>query len=204
MAQSTEEVRQEIESTRQDLSRDVDALSEKVSPTRIVGRRVEATKTRLGSWKEKVMGSSSSPSHSTSTSGTVGSAASDVGSALSSAPQMARRQTEGNPLAAGLVAFAGGWLVASLLPATRAEEQAARMVQDKASDAAEPVKSQLADVAGQMKDDLEPSAREAAQSVKDTATEAATRVKEEGASVTSSGGDEVRQSGERASYSRQR
>ena len=38
MAQSPEELKREIEQTRQDMSRDVDAISEKVSPGRIVQR----------------------------------------------------------------------------------------------------------------------------------------------------------------------
>jgi hypothetical protein len=186
MAQSTEEVRRDIESTRQDLSRDVDALSEKVSPGRIVQRRVEGTKGRLNSWKEKVMGAGGT----SDTSGSIGSTNSSISEKVSDMPETMRRQTEGNPLAAGLVAFAGGWLVSSLLPATRAEEQAAQAVQEKSSELTEPVKQQLSEAAGEMKANLHDSAQQSVQAVKDTAADAAATVKEEGTAAASSIKDE--------------
>jgi hypothetical protein len=186
MAQSTEEVRRDIESTRQDLSRDVDALSEKVSPGRIVQRRVEGTKGRLNSWKEKVMGAGGT----SDTSGSIGSTNSSISEKVSDVPETMRRQTEGNPLAAGLVAFAGGWLVSSLLPATRAEEQAAQAVQEKSSELTEPVKQQLSEAAGEMKANLHDSAQQSVQAVKDTAADAAATVKEEGTAAASSIKDE--------------
>jgi hypothetical protein len=186
MAQSTEEVRRDIESTRQDLSRDVDALSEKVSPGRIVQRRVEGTKGRLNSWKEKVMGAGGT----SDTSGSIGSTKSSISEKVSDVPETMRRQTEGNPLAAGLVAFAGGWLVSSLLPATRAEEQAAQAVQEKSSELTEPVKQQLSEAAGEMKANLHDSAQQSVQAVKDTAADAAATVKEEGTAAASSIKDE--------------
>jgi hypothetical protein len=190
MAQSTEEVRRDIESTRQDLSRDVDALSEKVSPGRIVQRRVEGTKGRLNSWKEKVMGAGGT----SDTSGSIGSTNSSISEKVSDMPETMRRQTEGNPLAAGLVAFAGGWLVSSLLPATRAEEQAAQAVQEKSSELTEPVKQQLSEAAGEMKANLHDSAQQSVQAVKDTAADAAATVKEEGTAAASSIKDEAHNS----------
>ena len=42
-----EVIRRDIESTRSDLSRNVDALTEKVSPSRVVGRRVDRAKDAL-------------------------------------------------------------------------------------------------------------------------------------------------------------
>jgi hypothetical protein len=53
----------------------------------------------------------------------VTSAASSVADAASSAPDMARRQTRGNPLAAGLIALGVGWLASSLLPLTEAANE---------------------------------------------------------------------------------
>ncbi|MBA2774862.1 MAG: DUF3618 domain-containing protein [Nocardioidaceae bacterium] len=183
MAQSPEEVRREIEATRQDLSRDVDALNDKVSPSRIAERRVGAAKEKVGSLKERVMGSASGTSSMT---GAAGSAGSAVTGAVSAGPDLARRRTEGNPLAAGLVAFAAGWLVSSVLPASKAEEQAAEALQDKASDLAEPAKQMLSEAATEMKDNLQGPAQEAAQSVKESATDAAATVKQEGTSAAQS------------------
>ena len=51
-----EVIRRDIEATRADLSRDVDALTEKVSPARVVERRVDRAKGAAGTVKEKVMG----------------------------------------------------------------------------------------------------------------------------------------------------
>ncbi len=192
MAQSPEEVRRDIEATRQDLSRDVDALNDKVSPSRIAERRVGAAKEKVGSLKERVMGSASSGTSSMS--GTASSAGSAVTGAVSAGPDMARRRTEGNPLAAGLVAFAAGWLVSSVLPASKAEEQAAQALQDKASDLADPAKQMLSDAASEMKDNLQGPAQQAAQSVKDSATDAAATVKDEGASAAQSVKDDAQSS----------
>lgn len=181
MAQSPEEVRRDIEATRQGLSRDVDALNDKVSPSRIAERRVGAAKEKVGSLKERVMGSASS-----GTSSVTDTAGSTLTDAVSSGPDLARRRTEGNPLAAGLVAFAAGWLVSSVLPASKAEEQAAQALQDKASDLAEPAKEMLSDARTEMKENLQGPAQQAAQSVKESATDAASTVKQEGTSAAQS------------------
>ena len=176
MAQSPEEVRRDIEETRDSLGRDVDALNEKVSPGRIARRRLDATKDKVSSLKERVMGSASD---SQSAGRTVGSAGSSVADAVTAAPDMARRTTEGNPLAAGLVAFAAGWLVASVLPASKAEQQAAQALQDKAGDIATPAKQQLSDAANELKDNLQPVAQEAVDTVKQSASDASWAVKEQ-------------------------
>ena len=111
-----EVIRRDIESTRSDLSRNVDALTEKVSPSRVVGRRVDRAKDAVGSVKDKVMGSSDNPYDQ----GAMGDAtdkassmASSIGDTATSAPTIARQKTRGNPLAAGLIAFGAGWLVSS-------------------------------------------------------------------------------------------
>ena len=50
MGKSTDELRRDIERTRQELGYDVDALNEKVNPTRVVDRRVSAAKGRF-TWR---------------------------------------------------------------------------------------------------------------------------------------------------------
>ena len=52
-------IRRQIEDTRRELSYDVDALNEKVNPSRVVDRRVSAAKGRVSGLKDKVMGSAS-------------------------------------------------------------------------------------------------------------------------------------------------
>jgi gas vesicle protein len=175
MAQSPEELKREIEQTRQDMSRDVDAISDKVSPGRIVQRRVDRTKSAIGSVRERVMGSASA---GTSTIGNKASSAqSAVADVVTGAPDAAMSRTQGNPLAAGLLAFASGWLVASLLPASQVEQQAVLALEDKVK---EPVKEQLTSIAHEIKDDMQGPAQDAVQSVKETAAEAAQTVKDQG------------------------
>jgi hypothetical protein len=124
MAQSPEELKRDIEQTRRELTQDVDALNEKVSPAKIVSRRVDKTRDSVSQLKERVMGTASSGTSAVSdkagaaTSG-MSSAASSVSNAVSGAPGTARQQAQGNPFAAGLLAFAGGWLLSRVLPASK-------------------------------------------------------------------------------------
>lgn len=188
MGKSPEELRQEIERTRQDLSQDVDALSEKVSPGRVVGRKVERARGAVTSVKERVMGSAAGGVSTVSDqAGSLGdTVGSTVGDAVTGAPQAVKERTAGNPLAAGVIAFGIGWLVSSLLPATQTEERVA----SKAQEAAQPVVEKAGEIAKEaaadLKDNLQQPAQEAVQQVKQSATEAATTVKDEGAAATSS------------------
>src|SRR5690348_8598246 len=50
-------IRRQIDDTRRELSYDVDALNEKVNPSRVMDRRVSAAKGRVSRMKDKVMGS---------------------------------------------------------------------------------------------------------------------------------------------------
>jgi hypothetical protein len=185
MAQSTAELRHEIEQTRQDLGRDVDVINEKVSPGRIVHRNVERTRGAASSLIERVMGKASA-----ATSGVTdraGSAQSSIAGTLSDAPDAALRRTEGNPLAAGMVAFAAGWLAASVFPASRAEEHAAERLQDQAQNLKEPLKEQAAELGESMKG----SVQDAAASLKESATNAAQAVADQGQSSAETLKDET-------------
>jgi type VI protein secretion system component VasK len=166
MGQTAEELRQDIERTRQELTLDVDAISEKVSPGRVVHRRMEQTRGAVSSMRERVMGSASS-------------AHTDAADAVSGAPDAVIRRTEGNPLAAGAVAFAAGWLVAGLIPTTKGEQQAAAAVEEKARDLQEPLKQQAAEIGQQMKEPLQERAQQSAEAVRDSATEAAETVRDQ-------------------------
>ncbi len=181
-----EVIRRDIESTRADLSRNVDALTEKVSPSRVVGRRVDRAKDAVGSVKDKVMGSSDNPYDQ----GAMGDAtdkassmASSIGDTATSAPTIARQKTRGNPLAAGMIAFGVGWLASSLLPATDKEQQAATAVKDKASEHSDTLTAPIKEAAGNAKEKLRAPAQDAVQSVKGTATEATATVKDEAAAA---------------------
>lgn len=66
MGKDPEELKQEIEATREELGRDVDALTEKVSPSRVVQRRVDRARSSIMTAKENLMGVASSGTESAS------------------------------------------------------------------------------------------------------------------------------------------
>ena len=104
-------------------------------------------------------------------------AASTAAERIQDAPQAIRRQARGNPLAAGLIAFGAGWLVSSLLPASRREQELADQAKQVAQEKVQPVVSQVASEVG---DNLREPAQQAVASVKSTAQDAKDTVAEEG------------------------
>ena len=193
MGQSTEELRAEIEQTRQSMTSDVDALQDKVSPAAIVERRKQAARSRMLGVRERVMGTAQSASSSAS--GTAGSAKESAVGAVGSVKDTASNtvsgaqdKVQGSPLAAGLVAFGAGMIVSALIPASEKEAVAAGHVVDAAKEHGQPVVDQAKSMAQDVAQDVKETATQAAQEVKDTATDSAERVKSEG----QSGVDEVR------------
>jgi len=171
-----EQIQREIEYTRQSLSSDVDRLTEKVTPGRVVSRRVDRVKSGAASMKERVMGAVPSGdavgSQVSSAKDSVGSTVGSMASSVGDAPQAARRQTQGNPLAAGLIAFGVGMLISSVAPVSEREKQLAAQAEDKAKG---PVQEQARQMAGELAD----SAKESAQQVKETASQAASHTVDE-------------------------
>jgi gas vesicle protein len=213
-----DQIRRDIERTQSTLSTDVDALTDKVSPSRIAQRRVDRVRGTANRWKDKVMGSDplsrgtnvsgaygSGPSVSdraqhlagsasdtisgtaqsaaSTVSDTASQAASTVQDAVQQAPQAVVRQTRGNPLAAGLIAFGAGWLVSSLLPASQREQELAEQAKQHASELGQPLLDAAKDAATEMKDNLQEPAQQAVESVRTTAADAGRTVTEEGRSA---------------------
>lgn len=172
MDQSTEELNQDIESTRQRLSRDVDELSDKVSPGQMAHRRKEAARNKLWSLRDKVMGSAEDARDSLSS---VGDSAAE---SASDAMHSVRRKAQGNPLAAGVIAFGAGMLLSSLFPATEAEQNLAQEAKDRAQPIMDEAKSAGQQVGQRLKD----AGQQAAQEVGSTAKESAQHLREEGKS----------------------
>ena len=98
---------------------------------------------------------------------------------------MVRRRAEGNPLAAGLIAFGAGWLLSSLLPASTPEQQVATQVKDFATEQGRPAARQLGEAGQQAAQQLRESAQQRAESVKETAADAASTVAGEAKSAAS-------------------
>lgn len=158
-----DDIKRDIERTRGELSDDVNALTEKVSPGRAMGRQMRRTRSAMTGARERVMGRSDSgePDAVTSTASRVGEAA------------------QGNPLAAGVIAFGAGWLASSILPASRSEQQLAARAKDKATELGEPVRERARQAGQEMAANLKEPAREAVEQVRSTATEAGTTVSEQ-------------------------
>jgi hypothetical protein len=192
-----DEIRADIERTRATLSDDVDDLAESVKPKSVAQRQVDKVKDAAGSLKDRVMGSDEDD-YSGSTVGdkayaakdavadkayaardTMSEKASDAADAVRGAPTTLKRKAQGNPLAAGVIAFGLGMLVSSLIPSSERERQAVSQLQENL----EPVKEKATEVARDMGEGLKPAAQVAAESVKTTAKEGVESVKQEGQSA---------------------
>ena len=162
-----DQIRAEIDRTRSDLSTNVDALGEAVTPGNIARRQADKVKGNMTGLKDKVMGVDDPTSPS------VGER---VGDRADDARRQVKSTTRGNPMAAGLVALGAGWLLGSLLPASEKEKQAAVTAKEKAA----PVLDEAKSMAQQGGEHLKEPAQEAAQSLKESAQDAAETVKAQG------------------------
>lgn len=179
MSSNPAEIRSQIEVTRANLSDDVDTLAYQASPSHIAERQVRKVKASGSRLLDRVLGSAED----------VRDSASDkldaVGDAVSDVPDSARRRTQGNPIAAGLVAFGVGLLVAAAFPASDTErelagdiKEKAQPLTDKVAEAAKDVAGNLKEPAGQAVDSLKDSASESVQNVKDEAKDSAADVRD--------------------------
>jgi hypothetical protein len=191
VGQTAEEVRRDIERTRNDMGYTLDAMGDRVSPRRMVARRTSRFKGALRNARESVMGSA----HHTASgaAGRVSGLASSAGEGLhgagavmasgadtalemaKSAPEMARGQTEGNPIAAGVVAFGAGMLLGSLLPGTQQEQSVAVAMAPQL----EPLKEGAQHLAQTLKASASEVASDAATALKDHAGEVGDQLKEQ-------------------------
>jgi len=143
------------------------------------------------------MGSASDAAHRVGdTTSSAGNGLANVGETMTSGanaaldtvkegPEMIRRQTEGNPMAAGLIAFGAGMLLGSLMPGSSTEHQAAAALAPKL----EPLKEDAMRVGQDLKDRASDAASEVASSVKQHASDATDHVKEQAADS----GEQMRQ-----------
>jgi gas vesicle protein len=177
VAEEPDRLRQQIEYTRAGLTRDVDRLAEKTSPKQVARRRWTSVKEKVmgttghatSSVQEKASDLGGSVQEKASHLGDVaGEKAHDAADAVRSAPQAVASQTQGNPIAAGVIAFGVGLLAATLIPVTDAEKRAGQELKDRS----EPLTDKVKEVASDLKDDVGGTVQEAAGRVKDTAQDA--------------------------------
>jgi len=170
MSSNPDTIRRDIEVTRERLAEDVDVLGESVRPSNVAHRAAHRATGRLSTVKDRIMG----------TAGDLGSTSTGVAhqaaDATTAAPRLARRQTQGSPLAAGAIALGLGWIVGSLIPSSERERRLASAAQEQAQPLVEEAKS----VAQEAANDLRQPAADAASAVKERAAEGAQQVKDEG------------------------
>ncbi|RAO38099.1 hypothetical protein PSN13_01070 [Micromonospora saelicesensis] len=199
MSSDPDQIRREIETTRNELSSDVDALTDKVNPRRIAGDRVGQARGAFTRAKEKMMGSSShmgqeATQRMSHMAGSVRDETRSLGhqsrEAMGSVRdeartlgQQSREQAQGNPMAAGLVAFGVGLLAASLIPPSGRERQLAGRARGMVTEHSGELREQASQVGHQMQDNLREPAQQAAQSVRSSAQQGVSAVRDQGRSA---------------------
>lgn len=200
MGQSPEELRRDIERTREDLGDHLDALGDRVSPGRIIERRRNRVRDGLTSARERIFGRDEGPAPAPG--GGVGDRVSNVGDTVKQAPELARQQAQGNPMLAGLVAFGAGFAAAAAFPGTATEGQVANRVKERAQPLKDEVSKVGQDVAATMREtgeqaaeQLKSTAAEGVEQVKETAKSTAAETKDAGTQAAQQVKDEARSSG---------
>ena len=195
MGEESEALKTDIEHRRQSMTDTIDAIEDKVVPSRIIERRRAAVAGWGSRVKDRVMG----PVHSagdqaSSVSGKLGEGLSNATDAVGNAPEQMQRATAGSPLIAGAVAFGVGALVAVLLPETEPEQRAVAAVQPQLAAATEAVR----DVGQQTMETAKSSAQDATQELKDSATGHAQDMAEQAKEATQEVKGTAQQSSERS------
>jgi hypothetical protein len=180
MSNDSEQIQAEIEVTRAELSRDVDALAQSVRPANVARRQRRKVSSAVSRAKDTVMGAKSTVAgtvgeRAAGAQSATGGALQSTGEAISSAPTMARERAKGNPMAVGLIALGAGWLAGSLLPASKMERQAVDTLKDKAGI----LTQEVSGIAKETAQNLQEPAKQALDQVKSTGMDAVETVKEE-------------------------
>lgn len=214
MAERTDELREDIERRRKNISHTVDQVQNRVSPGRMMARGryrmrrwfIDTKDQLMGNddpyypWHQTEMGyrppqdprregesmtdrmsetASQGMERASEMASEAGNRVSEVASsateAMKQAPQQLRRQTRGNPLAAGLIAFGGGILVGSLLPETRAEQELTNRMEPAMSNAM----SEAKDTGREVAEDLKQEAKDSMEAVKEAGSEAGQHLRDD-------------------------
>ena len=170
---NADQIRADIETTRDELGRDVDALADKVSPPKIMERQKTRVRQAFGDVKEHVMGVADDIGDD------MGDTLGAAGDAVQDLPHKARRATQGAPIVVGLLAAGVGFLVASLIPPTDAETRASSALRDRARPLVDQAVDTAKDAAHEVVDGLKGPAQDAVEQVTDSVTSSAHTVKEE-------------------------
>jgi len=177
-----DQLKHDAEMQRARMGDTLEAIGDRLSPERMVERRKAAVGRTFRNMKESVMGSPGYQEPATERLKAQAGAARDSATSavhnatehLQEAPQALADQARGNPVAAGIIAFGGGVLLATLLPTSRTEQRVVDEAKPQLQEAAQQLKAAGRDVASDAAD----HARDAAEAVKSTGTEAGAHVRD--------------------------
>lgn len=203
-----DQIRADIERTRAELGRDVDALAEKVSPTKAVSRQTDRVRSGLINVKENIMGSADdyrSGHHGQDDQGRMGRFADTAGDYAHDAAEGARHYAGEAQTRAQLMAhdastavqhapaeirrrtrgnpLAAGVLAfgaGMLLGSLAPSSRAEQHAAHQVKKSASPLVDEAKGAAAVLREQLEPEVREAADSVKQTAVSGGEHLKEQG------------------------
>jgi hypothetical protein len=183
MGTRADELKSDLERQREALGHDLEAVGDRVSPGRVAERRraavrqrLSGARTRMTRARHRVMGTpATARDRAAETAGTARDRAAAAGERIAEAPRAVEHATEGNPLAAGVIAFGAGLLTAGLVPPTKPERRAAERLEPALSEA----KEEAASAAKQAAEHLRPEAEDAAAQVRARASTAAGEVRSE-------------------------
>jgi ElaB/YqjD/DUF883 family membrane-anchored ribosome-binding protein len=168
MAETTTGLRYDIEDTRSEMSDTLEAIGDRVSPSRIVERR----RNRVANWyrdaRDRVMGTAEDMTDR------LGDTAARINDGPSSMASQIKQRSQGSPVVAGAIAFGVGVLMGGILPESRTE----RRLGQQAMQAAEPIKGELQNAGREVAQNMQQPVRDAVEEVKQTAAEGASSVKE--------------------------
>jgi len=164
VGETAEDLKREIEATRNDLGETFEAIGDRVMPGRVIERRKNKISGGVRSVADRFLG----------TAHDVGQGVGDAAGSVHDAPEALRSHAQGAPILTGALAMAAGFLVAVAFPASDTEKRASKQLMDKA----EPLKADLTDVGKEIAEHLKEPAKQAVEEVKSTAGDSVGAVKE--------------------------
>jgi hypothetical protein len=186
--------RAQIERSRADLAATADDLHDRLSPRQAAGRKVARVKSRAGgvidTTRRVVIGGPVGQVQQVATraSDTASSLAGTAADGLGTAPARLKSTAEGNPIAAGVVAFGLGLLAATVFGASATEREMAASIGGQLA----PVKEHLQEAAQEIGTTVRDSAQEAAHQVQGTAGSATQELAQQGKTAAAEVAEEGR------------
>jgi ElaB/YqjD/DUF883 family membrane-anchored ribosome-binding protein len=172
MGQSAAELRRDIDYTRGELSEDLEAIGDRVSPRRMLERRTNRMRDFFSNGRERIFGRAGDARDATM------HGAHHTAEAVREAPERAVEQVEGHPVVAGAIAFGVGFLAAVVFPGSEAEARAAERLASQAQPLTEGITEGAKEAAREVAASAQEAGRESADRLKESATEKVEQVKE--------------------------